>query len=248
MINFYNNNFISLNSEMLDDKTNKIVDNYSPILSLLTIDTFRNHNLIPPLKEIILIYKNFENNESYKKLKYTNIDKNTTLRKIDRIKQIGELKKRFSADNNLNHYIEFENKNYNFKKEDSKFIFTYNNTIYSSDDYLFKINIDEANQYYTLIDEIKNGKIDMTSLINNNGEGGGQDANRAEKIQKRRQDEIVENPFVLLVLVVKRLFSCHIRKKINTRENSLGCTMHPIVLRRTMDISNAKSLLWMIII
>jgi len=184
MINFYNNNFISLNSEMLDDKTNKIVDNYSPILSLLTIDTFRNHNLIPPLKEIILIYKNFENNESYKKLKYTNIDKNTTLRKIDRIKQIGELKKRFSADNNLNHYIEFENKNYNFKKEDSKFIFTYNNTIYSSDDYLFKINIDEANQYYTLIDEIKNGKIDMTSLINNNGEGGGKTQIEPKKSKK----------------------------------------------------------------
>jgi hypothetical protein len=60
--------------------------------------------------------------------------------------------------------------------------------------------------------DLKDTKNKFTAVIPE--AGGGQDANRAEENHtKRRQYEIVENPFV----VVKRLFSCHIRKKINIR-------------------------------
>ena len=70
---------------------------------------------------------------------------------------------------------------------------------------------------YTLYDSPNGKPITLLNepLYKLKNLGGGQDANRAEKIQKRKQNETVENPFV--VLVVKRLFSCHNCKKINIR-------------------------------
>ena len=74
----------------------------------------------------------------------------------------------------------------------------------------------------TLIYKIVEGEDEViilnkaSNICKFNDAGGGRDANRAENLTKRKQDEIAENPFVTIV-VIKELFYYKINKIIFER-------------------------------